>query len=95
MQGAVVLDQAQVVASVAQFGVAGLVAWMWLVERRASAVRERELTEAHGRLMRGEREIGVLVEALRENTRVLSTLEAGQRELVHAIGGREPRGGAG
>lgn len=87
--------ETQVVADVVQFGVAGLIAWMWLSERRASATRERELTEAHGRLMRGELELGVLVEALRENTRVLSALEAGQRELVHAIAGQGGHRGPG
>ncbi|MEM9559000.1 MAG: hypothetical protein AAF995_01740 [Planctomycetota bacterium] len=91
--GAVMVAETQILASAAQFWVAGLVAWMWLSERRSSAVRERELSESHARLMRGELELGVLVDALRENTRVLTALEAGQRELVHAIGGLERSGG--
>lgn len=84
---------AEVAAWVTQFGVAGLVCWMWLVERRASAQRERELREAHGKLMR-ERETGrAMLDALNDNTRALTSLEACQRGLTEVIGawGREDR----
>ncbi|MFG0305679.1 MAG: hypothetical protein ACF8Q5_05640 [Phycisphaerales bacterium JB040] len=67
---------------VAQFGVAGLVAWMWLSERRASGVRERQMTELHNRLMLERQETEVLVKALNDNTRALASLEASQRGLL-------------
>lgn len=70
------------VASLTQFGVAGLIGWMWIVERRAAGVRERLVSEAHERLMRERQELEVLVQALRENTRALTALEVGQRGLV-------------
>jgi hypothetical protein len=72
-------------ASLAQFGTAGLIGWMWLSERRAAADRERQLAEAHERLMQERRGLGAAVQALRENTRALASLEAGQRALTAAI----------
>ena len=72
---------------VAQFGVAGLIAWMWLSERRAAAVREKQLTEVHGRLMLERQETEVLLNALNENTRALASLEACQRGLMGGLVG--------
>ena len=69
----------------AEFGVAGLIAWMWLIERRASAKRERQLTELHERLMVERREGEVLMQALNENTRALASLEACQRGLIGVL----------
>ncbi|HHN78447.1 MAG TPA: hypothetical protein ENK11_07230 [Phycisphaerales bacterium] len=74
--------EVETVASLTQFGVAGLIGWMWIVERRAAVVREREIAEAHGRLMQDRTELEVLVQALRENTRALTALEVGQRGLT-------------
>lgn len=73
-------------AALTQFGVAGLVCWMWLAERRAAGVRERQVGELHERLMRERRELDVLVTTLRENTRALTALEACQRGLVAMLG---------
>lgn len=64
-----------------QFGTAGLMGWMWLTERRAAAERERQLSEAHERLLQERRGVDVAVQALRDNTRALAALEAGQRSL--------------
>jgi hypothetical protein len=74
--------EGEIAAAAAQFGVAGMVCWMWLFERRAAGARERQLTESHERIARNQREIDVLVAALGENTRALTALEAGQRGLV-------------
>lgn len=76
-----------VAAWAAQFGLAGLVCWMWLSERRAAAQRERELREAHDRLMRERRGSDVLMAALNDNTRALASLEACQRGLTEALVG--------
>jgi hypothetical protein len=77
--------EAEIVGSLTQFGVAGLVCWMWLSERRASAERERQITESHTKLIRQDDEHRVLIEVVRENTKALASLEAGQRGLVSAI----------
>lgn len=75
----------EIISALAQFGVAGLIGWMWLSERRSAAGRERHLDEAHERI-RGDRlAIDALVQLVRENTRALSGVEHQQRELCAAI----------
>ena len=75
----------QAPALVTQLGVAGLIGWMWLSERRAAAEREKQLTEAHARIAESGVELDVLLEAVRENTRALAALEAGQGRLISAV----------
>lgn len=75
----------EVMGAISQFGVAGLVCWMWLTERRAGAERERQISEAHESLRRQHQEREGLVEVVRDNTRALAAVEAGQRELAGAI----------
>lgn len=78
--------ETEIAAAVTQFGVAGLIGWMWITERRASAAREKQIGELHDRIMRERTELEVLVTALKENTRALSALETGQRGLVALLG---------
>jgi len=80
--------EAQVAGALAQFGVAGLVAWMWLSERRGAAEREREATEAHRRLMDERSALEAVLETVRSNTRALTALEVVQRELMAALRGK-------
>lgn len=72
---------AELAGALAQFGTAGLIGWMWLTERRASAERERELREAHEALVRERAQLGELMRVVSANTAALAALEAGQREL--------------
>lgn len=85
------MAQGDVVAMLAQFGMAGLIAWMWLSERRAGLARERQIEEAHRRLM-GEREaLSLALGVVEANTRAMVSLELGQRELsslLRAVVGR-------
>lgn len=76
------MGEVELLGSVAQFGVAGLIAVMWLVERRSALAREKELSEAHGRVMSQKVELDALIEVVRENTRAVAALEGGQRELT-------------
>lgn len=78
----------EVLASCAQFGTAGLVGWMWLTERRAAAQREKQLSEAHERLVQERTSLDALLSAIRENTRVLAQIEGGQRTLISIFAGR-------
>jgi hypothetical protein len=80
--------EAQVAGALAQFGVAGLVAWMWLSERRGASQREREATEAHRRLMDERSALEAVLETVRSNTRALTALEVVQRELMAALRGK-------
>lgn len=77
--------EAEVMGALTQFGVAGLVCWMWLSERHASADRERQITEAHTMLLRKSDEQIALIEVIRDNTKAMASLEAGQRGLVGVI----------
>ncbi len=74
-------DFTELAATLTQFGAAGLMGWLWLGERRHAAQRERELTEAHTRLTSDRSCLDATLAALRDNTRALSAIEAGQRSL--------------
>jgi hypothetical protein len=82
--GEIMLDP-QIASACAQFGAAGLIGWMWLSERRAAVARERQLTEAHERIVQERPQVETLVRIVSENTRALSTLEAGQRSLTAVL----------
>jgi hypothetical protein len=72
----------EIAAAAAQFGAAGLIGWMWLSERRAAAARERQLSEMHERVMQERPQIAALLAVLRDNTRALTALEVGQRQVA-------------
>ena len=74
--------EAELLGAAAQSGVVGLLAWMWLLERRAAAARERELTELHERVLGDRVRLDVLVGVVTANTRALTALESVQRALV-------------
>ncbi|MGD9693144.1 MAG: hypothetical protein AB7G17_10175 [Phycisphaerales bacterium] len=71
----------------AQFGAAGLIAWMWLMERRGAVQRETQLGEAHARVMEQKVQLEALMSVVTENTRAVAAVEAGQRSLSGLIGG--------
>ena len=72
----------------AQFGMAGLIAWMWLTERRAGLARERQIEEAHRRLSQERESMAVVIAVVEANTRAMVGLELAQRELITVL--REP-----
>jgi len=84
--------ETEVLGALTQFGVAGMVCAMWLIERRASFKREQQINEAHAELIGKIEDRSVLIEVIRENTRALSLLEAGQRGLVDVLSGRSVSG---
>ena len=69
----------------AQFGMAGLIGWMWLVERRAGAIREKQLTDLHERIMEERRHVSTLLSVISANTKALTALEVGQRTLTRIL----------
>lgn len=77
--------EADIVAALTQFGAAGLIGWMWITERRAASARERQVGDVHERIMRERREMETLLEVVRQNTRALASLEAGQRAVIDAV----------
>lgn len=69
------------IEALTQFGAAGLIGMMWLLERRHNAKRDRQLDEAHTRLIAHGQEIELWAQVVRENTKALLALEQAQREL--------------
>ncbi|MCA9293996.1 MAG: hypothetical protein KDA20_09305 [Phycisphaerales bacterium] len=79
----------ELLTNAASLGTAGLIALMWLSERKSSTERERQLTESHERIMEQRVQLDALMTLVRENTRAVTALEAGQQEIVRVLGGRE------
>ncbi len=71
----------ELLPTLTQFGVAGLVAAMWLVERRAASTREKQLTEAHDRLVESRAQIDALLTVVKDNTRAITALESAVARL--------------
>ncbi len=78
-------------AALAQFGTAGLVGWLWLAERRGAQERERQLGEAHARLVLDREHarlaIDELVRVVKENTRAVAALLHQQERVERALDG--------
>ena len=75
----------QLATMAAQFGVAGLIGWMWLTERRAGADRDKQLSDAQTMLTQGQKSIDVLLKALDDNTRAIAAMEGTQRALIDSL----------
>lgn len=73
---------ASLLATLAQSGAAGLIAVMWLAERRSSAARDRQLTELADRLTHERATTATLLSVIADNTRALTAIEIGQRSLA-------------
>jgi hypothetical protein len=58
---------------------------MWLVERRAASERERQLTDAHRRIVDDRVQVGALMDVVKENTRAVGAMEAGQRAILALV----------
>jgi hypothetical protein len=75
----------EITATLAQLGAAGLIGWLWLAERRAAASRETQLRELHDRILQERPQIAALLAVVRDNTRALTALEAGQRAIAAVV----------
>ncbi len=75
----------ELASALAQLGAAGLIGLMWLTERRAAAAREKQLSDAHERIMHERTHLAALLSVVTDNTRALTALEGGQRTLVSVI----------
>ncbi len=83
----------EVTSAIAQLGAAGLIGLMWLTERRAAAAREKQLSDAHERIMHERTHLAALLSVVTDNTRALTALETGQRglaSLLERISGSPP-----
>ncbi|QOJ17143.1 MAG: hypothetical protein HRU76_05940 [Phycisphaeraceae bacterium] len=75
----------QAILQLGQLGAAGLIGVLWVMERRHAALRDRQLDEAHRRLLERERDVTLLLEVIRDNTRAIAALEGGQRHLIDLL----------
>ncbi len=74
-----------VLAMMTEFGAAGLIGLMWMLERRHAAKRDRQLDEAHQRMRAQRQELDLWLRLVRENTRAISGLGQAQRELIATL----------
>lgn len=72
-------------AILTDFGAAGLIGVLWITERRQAAKRDRQLDEAHERILAHRRELDIWITLVRENANAVSRLEQAQRELVATL----------
>lgn len=68
-----------------QFGAAGLIGLLWLAERRNAARRERQLTDAHRKIVTQEHALDSMINVVRDNTRAIVALEHTQRQLIDLV----------
>ena len=68
-----------------QFGAAGLIGLLWILERRHATLRDRQLDEAHRRLIDQERDLEALLTVVTENTKAVNTLQQGQLQLIQLL----------
>ncbi|QDU72814.1 hypothetical protein [Mucisphaera calidilacus] len=72
-------------APLAQLGAAGLMGALWVWERNLTRCRERELSEAHERLMVQREALQELVALVGQNARALEGFEQTQNRLARAV----------
>ena len=75
----------QLLQAISQFGAAGIIAWMWLSERRHASERDRQLDAAHGRVMEQKVALDQLIEVVSGNTKAVGALEAVQRRVLEVV----------
>lgn len=74
-----------IVYDLASFGAAGLMGAMWLWERKLSRLREQQITEAHGRILRDEERLGKFVHVVEQNTAAVSRFTETQRQVAETL----------
>lgn len=73
------------IENLTQFGVAGLMGALWLWERLYSRRRERELTQAHERLIAQHDELRELIALVQRNTAAVERFEQTQSRFADVL----------
>jgi len=60
--------------NITSLGAAGLIGAMWLWERRQSSEREKQLDDAHARIMADGVKLEALMDLVKQSTETLATL---------------------
>lgn len=66
------------VQELTNFGAAGLMGTMWLIERKLSRTREEQLADAHKRITRDEEKLSCLTDVISRNTAAIVRLVQNQ-----------------
>lgn len=78
------IDNPNDFSSLANLGAAGIMGAMWLWERYTSRTREKQIDEAHARIMADRLQLDQLMEIVQKNTeamtRLTSSIEKGDRK---------------
>lgn len=69
-----------VLSNLTNFGAAGLMAAMWLCERRLNRTRELQLAESHQRIRRDEQRLCCLTDVVNKNTAAMVRFVQHQKE---------------
>ncbi|MEM7229827.1 MAG: hypothetical protein AAF432_13530 [Planctomycetota bacterium] len=75
----------ELVQALTQFGPAGLIGVLWLLERRAATTRERQLDEAHRELCHEQTRGAELTRLVQEHTAALAGLQEAQRRMADLL----------
>ncbi len=70
-----------IIETLAQFGVAGLMGVLWVWERTMSRRREAQLDAAHDRLVRQRHDTRLLLDIVRRNTAAIEQFDRTQQRL--------------
>lgn len=73
------------VTDLANFGAAGLMGAMWLWERKLSRTRERQLSDAHQRILRDEQRLQCLAQVVDHNTAAVTRFAETQRQMIETL----------
>ncbi|HEX8325226.1 MAG TPA: hypothetical protein VF595_15090 [Tepidisphaeraceae bacterium] len=73
------------VDSISSLGAAGLIGAMWLWERRQSSQREKQLDEAHARILADKVQMDALIDLVQHSTETLSKLALQQDALLRRL----------
>jgi uncharacterized protein YigA (DUF484 family) len=79
------MDILGILPDLTSFGAAGLMGALWVWERRLSRLRERQLTEAHERILRDEQRLNKLTHVVEQNTAAIAHFTETQRQIVEAV----------
>ena len=78
--------ESEALTIIAQSGVAGVIALMWLLERRSATAREKQLGQAHDRILEQRVQLEQIMRVVTENTRAITSLESAQRAIALMLG---------
>jgi hypothetical protein len=71
----------ETINALTQVGAAGIMGMLWVWERLLSRRRERQLTEAHDRLLQQREHLRILIKLVRRNTQAIERFEQTQIQL--------------